>query len=52
MANSFKDGDVSGVLDKLKDIFARNVEDQVEEIADLFEDKIDSAKKEIQREVL
>ena len=51
LANSFKDGDVSGVLDKLKDIFS-SVEDQVAEIADLFEDRIDSAKKEIQREVL
>ena len=51
LANSFKDGDVSGVLDKLREIFA-SVEDQVEDIADLFEDKIDSAKKDIQREVL
>ena len=50
LANSLKNGDVSGLIDKLKEIFG-GIEESIEDVSGQLEDAVEDAKKDLRREL-
>ena len=50
LGNAIKDGDVSGIVEQFTDIL-EGVEDKLGDASDLFEEAIESGKKDIRREI-